>query len=496
MKRSLIFPLALLAFAVPYAVSANEQEASLPTIHMVMFDDQKPEDEELVEKVLSAITSERLGVVVDIDTMNAMEYSSEYNLLLSANPDIDLIAMIDGADTMADLVSMDLLLPLEDLVKEYGASIQKSLEGILQTGVYRQHLYGIPSIRQFGNMYGIVLARDIAEQCGIDPSAITSFDDLDEIFAKVHKTMPALTVLSPYNRSWGLANYLTCVDPLGNESSGVLLNGGLSDLNVVNYFETEEYLNALKKVRQWYLQGYIDQDVLLLQESGPALMNRGESFSCFNVMMLENDQKNPPSSRCLIPLTSPVAATSSSQRLLWGIPSSCSYPRETMALLDLMYSDPEVVNLLQFGIEGIHYTIQEDGTMLHERHLEGRSGYYRPYAQAGNLELLLTAQSLGADFPERLQKLKEETKVSLAYGFVFDKTPVESELSAIDTVLNTYRIPLELGCVDPDTELPIMLRELKEAGIDRVIQEKQRQLDLWATQRTSVRLSIEGTEEP
>lgn len=95
-----------------------------------------------------------------------------------------------------------------------------------------------------------------------------------------------------------------------------------------------------------------------------------------------------------------------------------------------------------------------------------------------------------------MQKLKEETKVSLAYGFVFDKTPVESELSAIDTVLNTYRIPLELGCVDPDTELPIMLRELKEAGIDRVIQEKQRQLDLWATQRTSVRLSIEGTEEP
>lgn len=482
MKRFLLFSLAFLAFTGACTVLADKQEDSLPTIHLVMFDDQKPNDEELVEEALSEITAERLGIRVDIDTMNAMEYSSEYNLLLSSNPDIDLIAMINGTDTMPNLVSMDLLLPLEDLVKEHGMSIQGALGNALQTGVYRQHLYGIPSIRQFGSMYGIVLLRDVAEQCGIDISHIKSYDDLDEIFAKVHANFPSLTVLSPYNRDWGLANYLTFVDTLGNESSGVLQNGGLTDLTVVNYFETEEYFNALKKIRQWYLLGYIHPDVLLLQESGSELMNHVESFSCFNIIMLENDQKNPPGIRCLIPLSPPVAATSSSQRLLWGVPASCRYPEETMKLLDLMYSDPQVVNLLQFGIEGVHYTIQEDGTMLHEKQKNGSSGYYRPYAQAGNLELLLTAQSLGSDFPNRLEELKNATEVSRAYGFVFNKTSVESELSAIDAVLNTYRIPLELGCVDPETELPVMLRELKEAGIDRVIQEKQRQLNIWAEQ--------------
>lgn len=481
MKQFLLLSLALFTLYQPCVISAAVQEREFPTIHLVMFDDQKPTDEELVEEALSKITMERLGVRVDIDTMNSMEYSSEYTLFLSSNPDIDLIAMINGADVMANLVSMDLLLPLEELVQEHGPSIQDALGNALQTGFYRQHLYGIPSIRQFGNLYGIVLLREEASQCGIDSSDITSFEDLDEVFARVHAAMPTLTILSPYNRSWGLANYMTFVDSLGDDSSGVLLNGGLSDLTVVNYFETEEYFNALKKIREWYCLGYIDPNVLLLQDSGPTLMNRGESFSCFNLIMLENDQKNPESSRCLIPLSQPLATTNSSQRLLWGVPSTCRYPQKTVELLNLMYSDPEVVNLLQFGIEGTHYTILEDGTMLHEQYTTGESGYYRPYAQAGNLELLLTAKSLGTDFPQRLQKLKSETRVSRAYGFVFDKTPVESELSAIETVLNTYRIPLELGCVDPETELPNMLRELKEAGIDKVIREKQRQLNLWAT---------------
>lgn len=476
----LLFLAALTVCRVDTVLAAPDQDLEIPTVHLVMFDDRKPEDEELVEEALSRITMERLGIRVDIDTMNAMEYSSEYNLLLSANPDIDLIAMISGADVMANLVSMDLLLPLEELVEQHGASIQESLGSTLQTGVYRQHLYGIPSIRQFGKMYGIVFLREMADQYGINPASITSFEDLEDIFALVHSKAPDVTVLSPYNRSWGLANYLTYVDSLGDDSSGVLLDGGLTDLTVVNYFETDEYRWALEKIRKWYLLGYIDQDVLLLQDSGSSLMSRGESFSCFNLIMIENDQKNPVSSRYLLPLTPPVAATDSSQRVLWGIPASCRYPQKAVELLNLMYSDPDVVNLLQFGIEGVHYTIQDDGTMLHEQYTTGTSGYYRPYAQAGNLEFLLTAQSLGADFPERLKKLREETRVSLAYGFVFDKTPVESELSAIETVLDTYRIPLELGCVDPKTELPVMQRELKEAGIDRVIKEKQRQLDLWA----------------
>ena len=37
------------------------------------------------------------------------------------------------------------------------------------------------------------------------------------------------------------------------------------------------------------------------------------------------------------------------------------------------------------------------------------------------------------------------------------------------------------GAINPDTELPKFLEELEYAGIDQVIEEKQKQLDVWLT---------------
>ena len=53
-------------------------------------------------------------------------------------------------------------------------------------------------------------------------------------------------------------------------------------------------------------------------------------------------------------------------------------------------------------------------------------------------------------------------------------------MEAIRTVIQEYRVPLELGMVDPDTELSVFREKLWEAGIDNAIGEKQRQLDKWA----------------
>ncbi len=38
---------------------------------------------------------------------------------------------------------------------------------------------------------------------------------------------------------------------------------------------------------------------------------------------------------------------------------------------------------------------------------------------------------------------------------------------------------IDCGCVDPETEIPRMIAALKEAGIDKIVAEKQRQLDEW-----------------
>ena len=48
--------------------------------------------------------------------------------------------------------------------------------------------------------------------------------------------------------------------------------------------------------------------------------------------------------------------------------------------------------------------------------------------------------------------------------------------------MNKYRTSLECGDVDPDEVIPQFLEELEDAGINKIIEEKQNQLNAWVGQ--------------
>ena len=45
--------------------------------------------------------------------------------------------------------------------------------------------------------------------------------------------------------------------------------------------------------------------------------------------------------------------------------------------------------------------------------------------------------------------------------------------------MEKYNKGLLCGFLEPETTIPDFLQELEDAGIDAIIQEKQRQLDAW-----------------
>ena len=77
----------------------------------------------------------------------------------------------------------------------------------------------------------------------------------------------------------------------------------------------------------------------------------------------------------------------------------------------------------------------------------------------------------------------EDSVISNALGYTFDTTNVKTELAAIQNVIDTYRPSLECGLVDVDTELPKFQQALKDAGIDKVIEENQKQFTEWLSKK-------------
>ena len=64
-------------------------------------------------------------------------------------------------------------------------------------------------------------------------------------------------------------------------------------------------------------------------------------------------------------------------------------------------------------------------------------------------------------------------------GFSYDSTPVSTEIAALTNVKNQYLPGLACGSLNPETELPKFLQALEDAGLQKVIDEKQAQLDAW-----------------
>lgn len=153
-----------------------------------------------------------------------------------------------------------------------------------------------------------------------------------------------------------------------------------------------------------------------------------------------------------------------------------------MKFLNEMYTNADVVNLLDWGIEGVHYEVQDDGTVDYPEGVDANTTTYGLNMDwyFGN-QFLSYIWGYGRDTTiyERLEANNKSADYSPAMGFSYDSTTVSTELAALANVYDQYMPGLSCGSLDPETELPKFLSALEDAGIQVVIDEKQAQLDEW-----------------
>lgn len=83
------------------------------------------------------------------------------------------------------------------------------------------------------------------------------------------------------------------------------------------------------------------------------------------------------------------------------------------------------------------------------------------------------------DLGKKMTEFNKSARKSIAMGFTFDNTSVVNEVTACTNVLKQYAYGLEVGAVDIEKVLPEFQKALKDAGIEKIIAEKQKQLDEW-----------------
>lgn len=467
------------------AIDFSEEPYTLKVSYAVMSEAQP--DLALIQEKLNEITLKEINAKVELEAVGLFNMANTYALKASSQEKMDLIMLMPGYQYLANFANTNLIQPIDEVVATWGNDIKEILGEQLAAGQFKGKQYTIPQKVASNPSFGINLLRSTVDKYNIDITTIKTYNDLDPIFELVHQNEPDMTIIYPESTGGNIASILAGnFDTLGSAFGG-LRNGGLDDTKVVNTFETEEFKNAVYKVREWYLKGYISKDVTTTQESGSRLFAGGNIFTTAVTSVnpaMEISGFNDPIDAVSAVLHRSVFATEDSQLFMWAVPASCERPDKAVQFINLLDSSKELGNLMRFGIEGKHYNLDENGSVV----LAEEAANYRNYWQMFGDELkwslraedLLTSpDGTEAGYRKMMADALDNTKYSKAYGFTFDPSNVKTEAAACDAVQNEYLAAIGNGTVDPETELKAFNDKLYAAGMQTIIDEKQRQLDEW-----------------
>ncbi|WP_337102150.1 ABC transporter substrate-binding protein [Paenibacillus sp. YIM B09110] len=459
--------------------SATKEPAEL-TLAFPIFG-AMPKDMNLIQEEVNKITKAKINATVKLMPISFGNWNQQTNLMMSSNEKLDLMLVLGTYNTQ---VAKGQLLPIDDLIEKYGAGIKSAVgEDYLKVPKVEGKTYGVPTVREFARNFGFTMRKDIAEKHNIDVSAIKTLDDVEAVLKVIKEKEPNMTPIAPGGANSTFMQTYAPYDGLG-DAYGVLPNYD-NDLKIVNNIETPEYAAFMKKFRSWYTSGYVLKDAATNQTSSVDLVKAGKLFGYLTPMKpgFEGQESRAAGHEMVsAELIEPVATTFTITGIMWGVPHHATNPDRSMMLLDLLYTDKDLVNLLIWGIEGKHYVKVADNVIDFPEGVDGStSGYYMGLGWMWGNQFL--SYVFNGDDPEIWTKMAEfnkNAKKSKALGFSFNADPVKTEITAVANVVNQYQKGIETGTLDPDKALPDYISKMKSAGVDKIIAEKQKQLDAWA----------------
>ena len=444
-------------------------------------------DWDLVEENLSNIVYDKIGAKVKLLPMTGANYQQEVNLMITSGEKLDLVNASARTTFSSDVTSNKLLGLDEETVRKYAPDAMEVIGDYMDATTVDGKIYGFPTIRDMASAYGLILRNDIIEKYGIDADAGLTVEQLDDLFARIKEGEPDKYVTQPQSQGTSILESLfKTYDGLG-DTMGVLMDWGQGDLTVQNLFDTEYYEECVRKAREWNEKGYILPDASTNPDTGVAYFKTGKVASTMSLIHpgVPTDSTNMTGIPCSTAIVNPAFGnTQTVGAVIQSIPVSCKNPEKVLEFVNLLYSDAEVYNALVWGIEGTHYQ-HVKGSEKWITYPDGVTGETSGYTLSatyafGNRYLSYIWNTDPEDLNEKYEEFNDNAIKSKALGFVFDTTPVKAEAAAVQAVMDEYRLPLENGVIDPDENLPKFRQALKDAGIDTVIAEKQRQLDEWA----------------
>ena len=489
MTKRILSWLLLVVMCLSTLPAIAELDTSKQTeLTFVLLGDQ-PKDMQSVTEKLNELTMRDLNCTVNWIFLGWDKWQDKYNLKLASGEKIDMIYTASWAQYLA-LARKGAYLEMDEYLPEYAPQSWSNMTQDQWNGArVAGKIYTVPCDWEELKSNGILYRADLAEKFGI-ANPITTWDDMELYFDKCLEMDPSTI---PYNENSGKLKDSMIQAGLGkwewvvNESTYYPVTEG-NTTAVVNYFQTPEFVAYVTRMKRWYDKGFWSKNVLSAQTEGENLFKEGKTYACkSNIAGVESIGRDwidqHPDWQVNIFLNADVKGVIHNNPVIGngvGLPRACSDIPRSLALVDKLRYDPEYYMLTQYGIEGKHYTLAEDGSVLPMGSTDevgfGVSAMQPWGWHVDRMEPAKGAQWGGKD--ELYTRMRSILKPNYVDSFAFDVTNVSAQFAAMENVFNQYVMPLIVGKTnDVQADVDMVNQKLKDVGIEAYLAEVQTQLE-------------------
>ncbi len=431
-------------------------------------------DTDKVMEEVSKYTKDKIGVTVKMTMIDWGDYNQKMQVLTASGTPMDIMFTSSWAFDYVQNARKGAFMQLDGLLDQYGQGIKQVLDpAFLEGSKVDGHNYGVPANKELPSQEVWRFNKNLLDANKLDISGVRTLESLEPLLKTVKQNNPDVIPLQvdktfipyvPYD-------YLIEKFPLA-----VKLDD--SSFKVVNVLETPEMKQALQTMHKYYAAGYLPTEAATL-ESSTDVQATGKWFA---------DKATTQPFADNVWSTSygyPVVSTPQSDALIYNlsvmgsmqaISANSKHPDKAMQFLNLLNTDPVLRNMVDSGIEGVHYKKVDD---THMENLAESKNYDMPTFSLGNIMLTYLNPGDPDDKWEQFKKYNAAGKPAALLGFNFDPSKVSSEIAAVQNAKEAYWAPLMTGTVDPESYLPKAIEKLKAAGLDKIMAEAQNQLDAW-----------------
>lgn len=444
---------------------------------------EEQKDSDLVLEKVNEYIVDKIGVKLKIVNVGGADYNQKMQVVINTGSKWDLCFSCSWANDYLQNANKGAFLALDDLIQD--TEMYEEIDSrFWEAAKVQGRIYGVPSEKELGNMPMWVFTKEYVDKYDIPYEELHTLEDLEPWLEVIRENEP--DVIPMYiTKDYTAPTYMDKIqDPIGIEY-------GDETLTVKNVFETDRMKETLKTMRKYYKAGYINKDAATASDdkARKRFVTKGDGQPYAELIW----GKELGYEVVVSPIMDTSITNSSARGALTAVNAQSEHPEKAVELLNLINTDEYLRNLLNYGIEGVHWErvevpeeeaeAAEGKPYIYDTKVKLIEGAFRDYSVAywvqGGLFNTYVLENEPIDKWATFKEFNDASEEAPSFGFDFNLDPVSTQVAGFRDILDEFGKALYTGSVDPDEYLPKLQEKLEAAGIQKVIDEMQSQVDQW-----------------